>query len=198
MGSYLAPVFILETTSTSFSFGNTTTDPLLVNLQQSGVSIDYFTANSPVANAAPADQVTIFNGTWYPPFGAPAPEGNFTSFDGSLTDDIGFARVFREAGGLPLVIEPGEIDSHTAADWTTNSTPTWGWINPTQDPNLPDPNVAVGYMCEPFKVEMVIRGYLSGHAAREYKLGKRILCGVTMAEGMLENDKFPEALITPS
>jgi len=64
--------------------------------------------------------------------------------------------------------------------------------------NIPDPNVAIGHMCDPFKVEMVIRGYLSGHAAREYKLGKRILCGVTMAEGMIENDKFPEALITPS
>ncbi|MBK5208937.1 MAG: phosphoribosylaminoimidazolesuccinocarboxamide synthase, partial [Flavobacteriaceae bacterium] len=63
---------------------------------------------------------------------------------------------------------------------------------------IPDPNVAVGYLCTPFKVEMVIRGYLSGHAAREYKLGKRILCGVSMPEGMKENDKFPEPMITPS
>lgn len=62
----------------------------------------------------------------------------------------------------------------------------------------PDPNVAVGYACEPFKVEMVIRGYMSGHAAREYKLGKRILCGVTMPEGMKENDKFPQPIITPA
>jgi phosphoribosylaminoimidazole-succinocarboxamide synthase len=62
----------------------------------------------------------------------------------------------------------------------------------------PDPNVAVGYLCEPFKVEMVIRGYLSGHAAREYALGKRILCGVTMPEGMKENDKFPQPIITPT
>lgn len=62
----------------------------------------------------------------------------------------------------------------------------------------PDPNVAVGYLCEPFKVEMVIRGYLSGHAAREYKIGKRTLCGVTMPEGMKENDKFPTPIITPS
>ena len=62
----------------------------------------------------------------------------------------------------------------------------------------PDPNVAVGDLCEPFKVEMVIRGYLSGHAAREYKAGKRLLCGVPMAEGMQENDKFPEPIITPS
>ena len=62
----------------------------------------------------------------------------------------------------------------------------------------PDPNVAVGYLCEPFKVEMVIRGYMSGHAAREYKAGKRILCGVGMPEGMKENDAFPQPIITPA
>ena len=62
----------------------------------------------------------------------------------------------------------------------------------------PDPNVAVGHLCDPFKVEMVIRGYLSGHAAREYATGKRTLCGVTMPDGMKENDKFPEPIITPS
>ena len=62
----------------------------------------------------------------------------------------------------------------------------------------PDPNVAIGYACEPFKVEMVIRGYLSGHAAREYSSGKRTLCGVDMPEGMKENDKFPEPIITPA
>jgi len=62
----------------------------------------------------------------------------------------------------------------------------------------PDPNVAVGYLCEPFKVEMVIRGYMSGHAAREYRAGKRILCGMEMPEGMRENDKFPEPIITPA
>ncbi len=62
----------------------------------------------------------------------------------------------------------------------------------------PDPNVAVGKACEPFKVEMVIRGYMSGHAAREYKAGKRLLCGVPMPEGMKENDKFPEPIITPA
>lgn len=62
----------------------------------------------------------------------------------------------------------------------------------------PDPNVAVGHLCEPFKVEMVIRGYLSGHAAREYALGKRTICGVTMAEGLKENDKFPTPIITPT
>lgn len=62
----------------------------------------------------------------------------------------------------------------------------------------PDPNVAVGHLCEPFKVEMVIRGYLSGHAAREYAAGKRTLCGVTMPDGMKENDKFPTPIITPT
>lgn len=64
--------------------------------------------------------------------------------------------------------------------------------------DTPDPNVAVGHLCTPFKVEMVIRGYLSGHAAREYKAGKRVLCGVSMPEGMKENDKFPQPIITPS
>ena len=62
----------------------------------------------------------------------------------------------------------------------------------------PDENVAIGHLCSPFKVEMVIRGYLSGHAAREYKAGKRMLCGVKMPEGMIENDKFPIPMITPS
>ena len=62
----------------------------------------------------------------------------------------------------------------------------------------PDPNVAVGQCCEPFKVEMVIRGYMSGHAAREYNLGKRLLCGVSMPEGMKENDAFPTPIITPA
>lgn len=62
----------------------------------------------------------------------------------------------------------------------------------------PDPNVAVGHLCSPFKVEMVIRGYVSGHAAREYAFGKRILCGVALPEGLKENDKFPTPIITPS
>ena len=62
----------------------------------------------------------------------------------------------------------------------------------------PDPNVAVGHLCEPFKVEMVIRGYLSGHAAREYAAGRRILCGVEMPEGLKENDRFPTPIITPT
>ena len=67
------------------------------------------------------------------------------------------------------------------------------WLTAT-----PDPNVAVGELCTPFKVEMVIRGYLSGHAAREYKAGKRVLCGVAMPDGMKVNDKFPEPIITPA
>jgi phosphoribosylaminoimidazole-succinocarboxamide synthase len=67
------------------------------------------------------------------------------------------------------------------------------WLQAT-----PDPNVAVGEACEPYKVEMVIRGYLSGHAAREYKAGKRILCGVSMPDGMKENDIFPLPIITPA
>lgn len=62
----------------------------------------------------------------------------------------------------------------------------------------PDPNVAVGHLCEPFKVEMVIRGYLSGHAAREYALGKRMICGVIMEEGLKENDQFKKPIITPT
>jgi len=62
----------------------------------------------------------------------------------------------------------------------------------------PDPNVAVGHLCDPFKVEMVIRGYMSGHAAREYKAGRRLLCGIPMPEGMKENDKFPTPIITPA
>ncbi|GAB1857813.1 phosphoribosylaminoimidazolesuccinocarboxamide synthase [Flavobacteriaceae bacterium MHTCC 0001] len=67
------------------------------------------------------------------------------------------------------------------------------WLTAT-----PDPNVAIGALCEPFKVEMVIRGYMSGHAAREYKAGKRMLCGVPMPGGMKENDAFPEPIITPA
>ena len=62
----------------------------------------------------------------------------------------------------------------------------------------PDPNVSIGHLCRPFKIEMVIRGYLSGHASREYKKGNRIICGVSMPEEMNENDKFPKPIITPA
>lgn len=79
-----------------------------------------------------------------------------------------------------------------------------GFLKATSDlvPNwvtsTPDPNVTIGKRCEPFKVEMVIRGYMSGHAAREYKAGKRMICGVPMPDGMRENDPFPEPIITPT
>jgi len=78
------------------------------------------------------------------------------------------------------------------------------FLNATRDicPNWlisnPDPNVAIGHRCEPVRVEMVIRGYLAGHAARTYANGERLLCGVTMPEGMRENDRFPEPIITPT
>ncbi len=64
--------------------------------------------------------------------------------------------------------------------------------------SVPDPSATVGHMCEPFKVEMVIRGYMSGHAWRIYRDGGRELCGVTLPEGLKENDKFPEPIITPT
>jgi len=69
--------------------------------------------------------------------------------------------------------------------------PNW-WIG------MPDPNVSIGWNCRPFKVEMVIRGYLAGHAAREYQQGKRSLSGVPMPEGLRESDPFPEPMITPA
>jgi len=124
-----------------FSFGDTTADPLLVNLLQSGVSIDYFTANNPSANmgASEAAALGVYSVIWFPPAGPP---GVFLSFDGSLTDDVVFERVFITVGSDLLVYEPGEIDSHTAVDWTTSSTPTIGVLNPTQvtppDPATPD------------------------------------------------------------
>ncbi len=76
-------------------------------------------------------------------------------------------------------------------DATSDIVPNWKIASP-------DPNVTVGHMCEPYKVEMVIRGYLTGHAAREYKLGKRMLCGMPMPDGMIENQKFPEPILTPT
>jgi len=71
-------------------------------------------------------------------------------------------------------------------------------IVPNWVESVPDPNATIGKKCNPFEVEMVIRGYLSGHAWREYKLGKRELCGVELPNGMKENDKFPSPIITPS
>jgi phosphoribosylaminoimidazole-succinocarboxamide synthase len=78
-----------------------------------------------------------------------------------------------------------------ALDDTLDIVPNWKIA-------VPDPMVTIGKYCEPFKVEMVIRGYLSGHAWREYKEGKRTICGVAMPEGLKENDKFPEPIITPT
>lgn len=93
--------------------------------------------------------------------------------------------------GIPY---KGQVLNQIAAkflDATADIVPNWKIASP-------DPNVTVGHMCEPYKVEMVIRGYLTGHAAREYKLGKRMLCGVPMPEGMVENQKFGEPIITPT
>src|ERR1044072_8344646 len=83
-----------------------------------------------------------------------------------------------------------EVAAHFLAA-TKDIVPNWGLASP-------DPNVTIGVRCEPYKVEMVIRGYLTGHAWREYKSGKRTLCGIPMPEGMKENDKFPQPLITPT
>jgi len=76
-------------------------------------------------------------------------------------------------------------------DATSDIVPNWKI-------DSPDPNVTVGHMAVPYKVEMVIRGYLTGHAWREYRDGKRTLCGVPMPEGLKEHDRFPEPIITPS
>jgi len=93
--------------------------------------------------------------------------------------------------GIPY---KGQVLNQIAAkflDATSDIVPNWKVATP-------DPNVTVGIHCEPFKVEMVIRGYLSGHAWREYRSGKRTLCGVSMPEGMVESQKFPEPIITPT
>lgn len=96
---------------------------------------------------------------------------------------------------LPRAIPyKGQVLNQLAAyfmDATKDIVPNWVLA-------LPDPNVTVGRYCTPFKVEMVIRGYLSGHAWREYKSGKRSICGVAMPDGMKENDRFPEPIITPT
>jgi phosphoribosylaminoimidazole-succinocarboxamide synthase len=83
-----------------------------------------------------------------------------------------------------------QIASHFL-DMAASVVPNWKIASP-------DENVTVGVCCEPYKVEMVIRGYLAGHAWREYKAGKRIICGVTMPDGLRENDRFPEPIITPT
>lgn len=93
--------------------------------------------------------------------------------------------------GIPY---KGQVLNQIAAkflDATEDIVPNWKIA-------VPDPMVTIGHYCEPFKVEMVIRGYLSGHAWREYREGKREICGLTMPDGMKENDKFPEPLLTPT
>lgn len=93
--------------------------------------------------------------------------------------------------GIPF---KGQVLNQLAAkflDYTSDIVPNWKLA-------APDPNVTLGIRCEPLKVEMVIRGYMSGHAWRTYRSGKRVLCGVELAEGMKENDKFPKPIITPS
>ena len=93
--------------------------------------------------------------------------------------------------GIPY---KGQVLNQLAAKFmeaTSDIVPNW-------ITDVPDPVVAIGYLCEPFKVEMVIRGYLSGHAWREYRDGKRTICGVSMPDGMKENDRFPEPILTPT
>lgn len=96
---------------------------------------------------------------------------------------------------LPKAIPyKGQVLNQIAAKMlaqTTDIVPNWIL-------SIPDPSVSIGVKCEPFKVEMVIRGYLAGHAAREYKAGKRILCGVALPEDLKENDKLPAPIITPT
>lgn len=96
---------------------------------------------------------------------------------------------------LPRTIPyKGQVLNQIAAYFLTKTSdivPNWFLTSP-------DPSVTVGIACEPIRVEMVIRGYLSGHAARTYQSGERVLCGVTMPEGMQENDRFPEPIITPA
>ena len=93
--------------------------------------------------------------------------------------------------GIPF---KGQVLNQIAAkflDATSDIVPNWKIATP-------DPMVTVGHLCEPFKVEMVIRGYLTGHAWRQYRAGKRVLCGVEMPEGMKESQKFPNPIITPT
>jgi len=93
--------------------------------------------------------------------------------------------------GIPY---KGQVLNQIAAkflDATVDIVPNWKLA-------VPDPMVTVGHYCDPVKVEMVIRGYLSGHAWREYREGKRSICGVAMPDGLKENDKFPEPILTPT
>ncbi|MBR3988951.1 MAG: phosphoribosylaminoimidazolesuccinocarboxamide synthase, partial [Bacteroidales bacterium] len=93
--------------------------------------------------------------------------------------------------GIP---SKGQVLNQLAAqflDLTADILPNWKVA-------VPDPMVTIGWRCEPYKVEMVVRGYLAGHAWREYKAGRRTLCGVTLPEGLKENQKLPQPIITPT
>ncbi|MGA2528550.1 MAG: phosphoribosylaminoimidazolesuccinocarboxamide synthase [Acidimicrobiales bacterium] len=96
---------------------------------------------------------------------------------------------------LPVAIPyKGQVLSSIASYFlvqTADIVPNWFIASP-------DPNVVIGHLCEPYKIEMVIRGYLVGHAWREYQAGKRTLCGVELPDGLRENDRFPEPVITPA
>ncbi len=96
---------------------------------------------------------------------------------------------------LPRAIPfKGQVLNQIAAHFlisTSDIVPNW-------ITSLPDPNVMIGFKCDPFPIEMVIRGYLAGHSWREYQAGKRTLCGVSLPEGLRENDPFPEPIITPA
>lgn len=93
--------------------------------------------------------------------------------------------------GIPFKGQVLNLIASKFLDATADILPNWKIA-------VPDPAVTIGYRCEPFKVEMVIRGYLAGHAWREYKAGKRALCGVPLPDGMVENQKLPEPIITPT
>ena len=93
--------------------------------------------------------------------------------------------------GIPFKGQVLNLIASKFLDATADILPNWKIA-------VPDPAVTIGYRCEPFKVEMVIRGYLAGHAWREYKAGKRTLCGVELPDGMVENQKLPEPIITPT
>ena len=96
---------------------------------------------------------------------------------------------------LPRAIpDKGRVLNQIAAinlNATKNLVPNW--VEST-----PDPNVTIGFRCETFPVEMVVRGYLAGHAGREYRLGKKSLCGVSLPPGLKENDSLPQPIITPT
>ena len=117
----------------------------------------------------------------------------------SINDDLLIMIVSDRISAFDVVLPraipfKGQVLNQLASnflDETADIVPNWKIATP-------DPNVTVGYKCDPFKVEMVIRGYLTGHAWREYRAGRRKICGVSMPEGMVENQKFEEPIITPT